>query len=111
MLLKFVFHLCEGIDCDDKPKNLECAYDTVPYVHYFVTACDSDNTANEPESQTEATDTNNTDTNTEEGKEEEPKEPVKPFSDEPVTLKIATPWGIDYFTPRMIDPIQEQFPM
>ncbi|MFE0556554.1 ABC transporter substrate-binding protein [Paenibacillus sp. NPDC058910] len=77
----------------------------------FVTACNSsDNTANEPESQSEATDTNNTDTNTEEGKEEEPKEPVKPFSDEPVTLKIATPWGIDYFTPRMIDPIQEQFP-
>ncbi|GIP25824.1 hypothetical protein J23TS9_09540 [Paenibacillus sp. J23TS9] len=77
----------------------------------IVTACSSsDNTANEQGSQPEATDTNNTDTNKEEEKEEEPKEPVKQFSDEPVTLKIATPWGIDYFTPRMIEPIQEQFP-
>ncbi|MFC7680441.1 ABC transporter substrate-binding protein [Paenibacillus sp. GCM10028914] len=78
----------------------------------FVTACSSsDNSANEPEnSQSEVTDVNNTDTDTEEAQEEEPAEPVKEFSNEPVTLKIATPWGVDYFTPRMIDPIQEEFP-
>ncbi|WP_211745784.1 extracellular solute-binding protein [Paenibacillus sp. Marseille-Q4541] len=75
----------------------------------FVTACSSsDNTANETENKPESgvSDTNNTGTSEEEG----PKEPTKQFSDEPVTLKIATTWDLNYFTPRMIDPIQEQFP-
>lgn len=75
----------------------------------FVTACSSsDNTANKTEDKPESgvSDINNTVSEGEEGA----KEPTKQFSDESVTLKIATTWDLNYFTPRMIDPIQEQLP-
>jgi multiple sugar transport system substrate-binding protein len=35
---------------------------------------------------------------------------VKQFSNDPVTIKIATPWGQDYFTGRMGDALREKFP-
>ncbi|MDQ8737633.1 extracellular solute-binding protein [Paenibacillus sp. LHD-38] len=72
----------------------------------IVSACSSNNGVSP-----NATSSSNSSTNTPEDDSADVSEiKLTKFSNEPVTLKVATPWGNDYFMSRIGDYIQEKLP-
>ncbi|ALS29056.1 ABC transporter substrate-binding protein [Paenibacillus sp. 32O-W] len=91
-----------------RTKHLTLIMLTVTIFALLVAACSSGTEQAPGSSDTPTANTNDNSEQT--GDTEEQKADLKQFSNDPVTLKVATPWGIDYFMSRIGNHIQEKLP-